>query len=71
MSSGSKNIIIDSRRTKLNFSDIEKKVLIEVKKRPSINKVILIDKISPTFDFRWYGEYNKTRVSNLKRIIGW
>ena len=40
----SKNIIIDSRRTKLKFPDIEKRVLIEVKKRTSINKVILIDK---------------------------
>ena len=40
----SKNIIIDSRRTKLKFPEIEKRVLNEVKKRLSINKVILIDK---------------------------
>jgi len=37
----SKNIVIDSRRTKLNFSEIEKRVLNEVKKRSSINRVIL------------------------------
>jgi predicted phage-related endonuclease len=40
----SKNIIIDSRRTKLKFPEIEKRVLNEVKKRTSINRVILIDK---------------------------
>ena len=39
-----KNIIIDSRRTKLKFKDIEKSVHFELKKRPYINKVILIDK---------------------------
>ena len=40
----SRNIIIDSRRTKLKYAEIEKRALNEVKKRTSINKVILIDK---------------------------
>jgi hypothetical protein len=40
----SKNIIIDSRRTRLKFLEIEKRVLNEVLKRTSINKVILIGK---------------------------
>jgi hypothetical protein len=40
----SKNIVLDTRRTKLKDSDIEKTVLIEVKKRSSISKVIIINK---------------------------
>ena len=40
----SRHIIIDSRRTKLKFPEIEKRVIIEVTKRTSIGKVILIDK---------------------------
>jgi len=40
----SKNIIIDTRRTKLMFDEIEKTVHQEMKKRPSIKKVIIIDK---------------------------
>jgi len=39
-----KNIIIDSRRTKLTFAAIEKSVLFEMSKRPYIRKVILVDK---------------------------
>jgi len=39
-----KNIIIDMRRTKLEDESIEKSVLFEMKKRPYIKKVILIDK---------------------------
>ena len=38
------NIVIDSRRTKLKYQDIEKSVFFELKKRPYINKVVLIDK---------------------------
>ena len=39
-----KNIIIDMRRTKLEHENIEKLMFFEVKKRPYIKKVILIDK---------------------------
>jgi len=39
-----KNIIIDTRLTKLKYEDIEKTVLTEMKKRSAIKKVILIDK---------------------------
>ena len=39
-----KNIIIDLRRTKLKYSEIEKSVHFELRKRPYINKVILIAK---------------------------
>jgi len=40
----SRNIILDTRRTKLDYETIEKRVLFEIKKRSSIKKVILIDK---------------------------
>jgi hypothetical protein len=36
----SKCIIIDSRRTKLKFKDVEKSVLFEVKNRPYIKKLL-------------------------------
>ena len=39
-----KNIIIDTRRTKLKHDFIEKSVYFELEKRPYIKKVILIDK---------------------------
>ena len=39
-----KNIIIDTRRTKLKFERIEKQALFEISKRPAVKKVILIDK---------------------------
>ena len=39
-----KNIVIDSRRTKLKYEMIEKQVTIEAKQRTVINKVILINK---------------------------
>ena len=39
-----KNIIIDTRRTKLKYNIIEKSVQLELKKRPSINKTLLINK---------------------------
>ncbi|MCL1804546.1 MAG: hypothetical protein FWG28_00845 [Clostridiales bacterium] len=41
----SKYIIIDSRRTKLNDDDIEKSILHEIRKRPSIKRVLLVDKL--------------------------
>ena len=40
----SKYIIIDTRRTKLKYGDIEREVLLQIKERPYIKKVILIDK---------------------------
>ena len=36
--------MIDTRRTKLEYDEIEKKVLIEMQKRTAIKKVVLIDK---------------------------
>jgi hypothetical protein len=40
----SRNIVIDTRRTALEYIKIEKKAIIEVKKRPNTKRVILIDK---------------------------
>ena len=40
----SKNIVIDARRTRLEYESVENKVLFEIKKRPAIRKVIIIDK---------------------------
>ena len=39
-----RNIIIDTRRTKLNDELVENSILVELRKRPNINKVILINK---------------------------
>ncbi|MCL1983155.1 MAG: hypothetical protein FWG53_08755 [Clostridiales bacterium] len=47
-----KNIVIDTRRTKLKFEDIEKKVLIEMKKRTAIKKVIIIDKFEKVVEIQ-------------------
>jgi hypothetical protein len=46
-----KNIIIDSRYTKLRYERIETSVLLEIKKRQSIKKVILIDKSKNIVEF--------------------
>ena len=46
-----KNIIIDSRYTKLRYERIEASVLLEIKKRQSIKKVILIDKTKKVVEF--------------------
>ena len=40
----SDRIIVDSRRTKLKYETLEKRVRFEMSKRPYIKKVILIDK---------------------------
>jgi len=40
----SKNIVIDARRTRLEYESVENRVLFEIKKRPAIRKVIIIDK---------------------------
>ena len=42
----SKNIVIDIRRIKLNQKDIEKSIIVEIKNRPYIKKVILIENSS-------------------------
>jgi hypothetical protein len=48
-----KNIIIDTRRTKLEYEIIEKRILFELNARPSmkkVNKVILIDKFKKVLE---------------------
>ena len=47
-----KNIIIDTRHTKLNDENIEKSILLELKKRPFINKAIMIDKFKKVVVFK-------------------
>jgi len=47
----SKNIVIDARRTKLEYSNIEKEVSFQIKERPYIKKVILIDKSEKVIEF--------------------
>ena len=50
-----KNIIIDTRRTTLEFEEIEKKVLFEMKERPSmkrVQRVILIDKFEKIIEIK-------------------
>ena len=48
----SKNIILDTRRTKLDDENIRKKVLIEIKKRSSIKKVILVNKFENVVEIK-------------------
>jgi len=43
-SNQSKNIVVDTRRTKLKYKSIEADVLFQIKERPYIKKVILISK---------------------------
>jgi len=45
-----KNIIIDTRRTKLKDEFIKKAVLFELKKRPNIKKVVIIDKLEKVIE---------------------
>ena len=45
-----KNIIIDTRRTKLKDGFIEKAVLYEIRKRPNIKKVVLINKFQKVIE---------------------
>ncbi|MDR2600034.1 MAG: hypothetical protein LBC73_07135 [Oscillospiraceae bacterium] len=40
----SKNIIIDIRRTNLRYKSIEKEVLFQIKERPYLKKVIIVDR---------------------------
>jgi len=46
-----KNIVIDARRTKLRDELIEKAIVFELKKRPYLNKVILINKNEKVLEF--------------------
>ena len=48
----SKNIILDTRRTKLDYESIEKRVYVEIKKRPSIKRVILLDKFEKIVEIK-------------------
>jgi len=48
----SKNIIIDTRLTKLDYKSIENRVHFEIKKRPVIKKVILIDKFDKIIEIQ-------------------
>ena len=48
----SKNIVLDTRRTKLEYDIIENKVQIEIKKRPAIKRVILIDKLEKVIEIQ-------------------
>ena len=51
----SNNIVLDTRRTKLEFDFIEKKVLFEMKERPSmkkVNRIILIDKFEIVIEIK-------------------
>jgi len=47
-----RHIIIDTRRTTLDYASVEKQVLIELKKRPSVKRVILIDKSNKVLAFQ-------------------
>ena len=48
----SKHIILDTRRTSLEYEKIEKAVLFEMKKRSAIKRVILINKFEKVVDIR-------------------
>ena len=48
----SKNIILDTRLTKLGYESIESRVHIEIKKRPAIKRVILIDKFEKVIEIQ-------------------
>jgi len=48
----SRHIIIDTRLTKLKYEEIEKQVHVEIKKRVSIKKVILINKFGEIVEIR-------------------
>jgi len=50
-----KNIILDTRRTPLDYEAIEKKVLFEMKERPSmrkINRITIIDKFEKIIEIK-------------------
>ena len=47
-----KNIVLDSRRTKLKYEIIEKQAIIEAKQRTNLNRVILIDKFGKVVEIK-------------------
>jgi len=47
-----KNIIIDTRRTKLSYETIEKRVRFEMKNHPKMKRVILIDKFEKVIEIK-------------------
>ena len=47
-----RNIVIDTRRTPLEYENIEKTVIMELKNRPSIKRVILINKSGEVIAFQ-------------------
>jgi len=46
-----RHIVIDTRRTMLEYENIEKMVIFELKNRPSVKKVVLIDKSNKVIVF--------------------
>ena len=48
----SRNIIIDTRRTKLDYQTIESRVLFELKRHPSVKRAILIDKFNKVIEIQ-------------------
>ena len=48
----SHQLIIDTRRTKLEYQTIVSKVLFELKKHPSVKRVILIDKFEKVIEIQ-------------------
>jgi len=47
----SKNLILDTRRTKMEYEIIEKRVRIELKKRAEFKRVLLVDKFEKIVAF--------------------
>jgi len=47
-----RNIVIDTRRTPLEYESIEKTVLLELKNRPPVKRVILINKSGEIIAFQ-------------------
>jgi len=47
-----KNIILDTRRTKLKYDNIVNQVFVEIQNRPKIKRVILIDKSKKVVDMK-------------------
>ena len=46
-----RNIVIDTRRTKLDYDGIVKRVIFELRERPSVKRVILINKSGEVIEF--------------------
>ena len=48
----SRNLIIDTRRTRLDYQTIENRVLFELKKHPSVKRIVLIDKLEKIIEIQ-------------------